>query len=93
MVKVQKQHKAGPNILSPSPIPHSILCDCSWEGKHPFTVSEMGFLSAAMAVPSTGVLSFSLYFFPPPSLCCHIWNPVPHLFMWSVVFLFSKALF
>lgn len=50
----------------------------------------MRFLSAAMAVPSTGVRSFSpLYFSSPPSLCCHIWNPAPHLFMWSVVFLSS----
>lgn len=90
MVKVQKQHKAGPTS---SHLPQSPFPSCatvSGEGKHLFTVSEMGFHSAAMAVPpSPPLLCPSLsFFFSPPSLCCHIWNPAPHLFMWSVLFLF-----
>lgn len=68
--------------------PFSVLCDRSWEGKHPFAVSEMGFHSAAMAVRSSGPLFRpSLSFFSSPPCCCHIWNPAPHLFMCSVLFL------
>lgn len=90
MVKVQKQHKAAPTSSHLPQSPLSVLCDCSWEGKQPFTLSEMGFHSAAIAVPSSGPLFCpSLSFFSStPSLCCHIWNPAPHLFMWSVLFLF-----
>lgn len=58
MVKVQKQHKARPpDILSPSPVPLSIS---GTEGKHPFTVSEVGLLSAAMALSSSGFLFMPL---------------------------------
>lgn len=89
MVKVQKQHKARPTSShlpqSPSPscatVPGKVntLSACQkWE----FILLPRQFLHLALFSVSP-----SLFFWSPPSLCCHIWNPAPHLFMWSVLFL------
>lgn len=89
MVKGQKQHAAGPTSShlpqSPSPSAASIpgkvntlsLCQ-KWD----FILLPWQFLHLALLFcPS---LSFSS---SPFSSRCHIWNPAPHLFMWSVLFL------
>lgn len=95
-MKVQKQHKARPNILSPSPIPLSLMCDSVWEGKHTSTMSKKTFFSfAAMAISSFGsCFCPSLpFFFLPPSFLCHIWNPASLYLRSLFCFFFSKALF
>lgn len=67
MVKVQKQHEAGSRSSHLPQIPLFRLVRLYQEGKHPFSVSEMGFHSAAMAVPSSGPLFCpSLSFFSSP---------------------------
>lgn len=92
MVKGQKQHSASPTS-SHLPQSPSFLCKYSWEAKHPFTVSEMGFHSAAMAVSGLIFCPSLSVFSSPFSSCSHIWNPAPHLFMWSVLFLSFLSFF
>lgn len=90
MVKGQKQHKAGPTSshLPQSPISSCVtvpgkvntLSPCQ---KWDFILLPRQFLQLALfSVPP------SLSSPPLTPLCCHIWNPAPHLFMWSVLFLF-----
>lgn len=94
MVKVQKQHQAGPTSSHLPRSPFSVPYDCCWEGKHLSTVAEMGFHSAAIAVPSSPLYfspSLPWFFVSPPFLWCHIWKPAPHLFMWSGLLPFFQS--